>query len=130
MSIAAWIVSAYVEIGSDNTDQAYKVLMDAYESKKISYPRYLDPEDFKRFKSQPNLESFLMNDHYELKKSNSSLTIIGGDIDVFNKYVTELFETLAPYVKEGSFIEIEDEEEQSCRMDFKNGSVIYSGDAC
>lgn len=130
MSIAAWIVSAHIEIEAAKSEIAYGVLMRAYESSKISYPNYGNPDDLNRFKSQPDLVSFLRNVFYEVDKADESIYITGGDIDVLNNSVIELFETLAPYINDGGYMNIENEEDEQCRIDFKDGAISYSGDAC
>jgi len=127
MSIEAWMTDANVTVTAGNLEQAYQAVKEGYSSKIISY--YGSKEQLDDLLSQSKLAGFFEKNGYSVEVKSDSIIIGTGDIDTINDELCKLFETLAPFVEEGSFIHIENEEEQCLNLTFDGEKVSYEGDA-
>ncbi len=128
MGIWAWTSSAEVMIPTRKVKKAYEAIASAYTSGKIRKSNY-SHELAEKFLTIKDMATFLDFQHYKFEKSKRYWKITYCDIDKMNDEFCDIFETIAPYVREGSYIKIEDEAGQHLLMAFDGKEVKYFGDA-
>ena len=128
MGISAWTSNAEVLIGSRKVKKAYEAIVESCKSGKLqkaSFSAALIQEP----SSVTDMAAFLDLLYYKYEKSRSYWKITDCDMDKMNDEFCGIFEAIAPHVKEGSYIKIEDEEECHLLMAFDGKEVKYFGDA-
>lgn len=68
-----------------------------------------------------SLEAFFENQGWELERASNHISLRYSN--TMPKDLFDIFETLARFVEDGSYLVIEGEEDLSCRIDFKGGKI-------
>ena len=128
MGVWAWTSSVEVMIPTRKVKKAYEAVSEAYKSGKIRQSNY-SGELAEKFKTIKDMASFLDFHFYKYEKSSAHWKITNCDIDKMNDEFCDIFAIIAPYVKPGSYIKVEDEEGGHLLMAFDGKEVKYFGDA-